>query len=249
MGTNEPGRPAAATRFTQTPITPVFQTGVIVVGNGVILGAVVWGMKHGFAHARPIPRLFLKLEILVLGVGLLTAFPEHPRSWLYDLVRRTKKDPEGLLGWWLEHRPNIQRYVVYGLSAAVLAALISLVLDTGGVIESPYVPFLTAPALFGPLVARRGRAVLLLVVVVAVAILILGLRVHAVNGVSRSNLPKPWVYWSTAIILIATSGGISAARLDREGLMEEYIRDIELELAIGTSAEDEEPEALDSPPS
>jgi hypothetical protein len=229
-------------RLNVAPITPVFQTGVIVAGNVVITCAVIAGLRWGNFKDSNLPAWFIVPELIAITVGILTAFSEHLESWLIALGRGPYK-PSRPMKKWLDRRDNVQRYIVYFLSILVVIALAALVLETGNISASPFVPFLTAPALFGPFVAKGRGPVVGLVGVVALTIIILGVnqetkgvmsckpgqclkaeRLHpGAAGANAPDVPATWLYGGVSLILIVVAGGISAARLHREGQLEKEL--------------------------
>jgi len=229
-------------RLNVAPITPVFQTGVIVAGNVVITLAVIAGLRWGHFKDSNLPAVFIVPELFAIAVGILTAFPEHIESWIIALGRGPYK-PSGVMQKWLDKRDNAQRYIVYLLSLLVVIALAALVLETGNISASPFVPFLTAPALFGPFVAKGWGPVVALVGAVALTIIVLGFNQETTKGASCKpsqclraerphsgaagandpDIPATWLYGGVSLILISVAGGISAARLHREGQLEKEL--------------------------
>lgn len=128
------------------------------------------------------------------------------------------------------------------MSGLLLLAFIALVWQTGLGIESPYIPLVTIPAVFGPFVARSGDTVKVLVVVVGLALGAITVwapecrgsycekteRIaataapgHAQSGTAESTtfeVPKPHrvVYAAVSWLLIVLAGIISSGRLARE---------------------------------
>jgi MFS family permease len=240
----QPSAPKPTTH-PKEPITPVFQTGVIVGGNAAITIVAFLGLKYGEFADHSVPWLFWVSEVIVITVGVLTAFPERISDvWATLGLQPDDRQYSKPLQHWLLARGKIQPIIVYVLSVLVVVAVIALTVDTGGIVGSPFVPFLTAPALFGPFVAKRASAVGWLVAVVAITLAALGATqpkemayvcttraacktAPMVTIVARrANAPEGsanWLYAGVAITLIVVAGSISRARLRRERTLEERL--------------------------
>jgi hypothetical protein len=252
--------------------TALFQTKVLMAASVVFGVLVLLCLKYGYAVSRKPPKAFYAPCVFVFVVGGLTVYGDV-------VVREVAKIWEGFLesddspdddpgsevpsetegnvdtkGFWLRHRPNIQPLLVYVLTAIIVVGFFELVWDTGLAIESPYVAFVTAPAVFGPFVARRGGTVAALVVV-AVALLVAmtwsfpaapcnGCPNHLTDGVrsmTRGNLearvlswerhrPAGEVYLVSGLAVLALAGAISARRVRHEGQLVRENQDLKRQL-------------------
>ena len=138
-------RPKRGTRRSRA--VPVFQTEVIVGATSSSLPSLPSCLRSDTRRCASAATLFLVLEALVVVVGFLTAYAEAIAS----KVGRLFGDDDELRAQVLRDeemaRPSAwcaARKVVYVLSIAVLAALTSLVWQTGLAIESPFIPLAAA---------------------------------------------------------------------------------------------------------
>jgi hypothetical protein len=197
--------------------TAIFQTQVLILA-AVMFGAVVWALLElAYPEPRTPPFAFIALCGAVVVIGLFSAFPEAliGRTWS-GMTGKGQYRPGRGMSWWLDRRPKAQPGIVYVLSAGLLLAFVALVWATGFGIESPYVPLVAAPAVFGPFVARRGRAVVGLVLVVGAMLILLTWQAPPSPCPERCPpeevevyKPRPVVYAGVAITLIVLAGIIS----------------------------------------
>lgn len=246
-----PEREPGALVLTDAERTAVFQTRVLMFAAGLI-GIVVWAsLKVGYGIELDLPPVFAVLIVVVLALGGVTTFPEHVARGWSELGGRADYQIGMVVGWWAARRARAQRWIVFLLSGLLLAAFVVLVWQTGLAIESPYIPLVTAPAVFGPFIARNRETVIALVLVVALA---LGAITElapddacpgqgcapiardastggaAGRGEEPTDLdaasfePRPGVYLGVAVTLLVLAGLISARRLQRE---QELVRENE----------------------
>lgn len=222
-----------------TPVDPLFQVQLIVVGNIVILVAALIALEEGHFKDHSIPASFLIPELCIIALGCAAAYTNLGGRLLAWLGRMSYEPSEGMRRW-MRSREPLLRVLVFAFTAVAVFALVRLVEHTGGIVSSPFVPFLTTPALFGPFVAKRKEAVMLIVVAVAVVVLVLTAKDHTkamarcptpgckqtVADQAADNAPAApaqWLYSSVTLIVVFAAGGISAARLGRERKLERWI--------------------------
>jgi hypothetical protein len=262
--------PDAAAAQKKEP-TALLQTKVLMVA-AFAFGVMVFALlKSGYAVSRKPPLAFYLPCIVVFSVGAVTVYGDA----VWREIRRTwegvvsSEEPDGddpvprgpssaqdgveSKGLWLRNRPNVQPLLVYSLTAIIVVGFAELVWDTGLAIESPYVAFVTAPAVFGPFVARRGGTVAALVLV-AVALLVtmtwlfptvpchgcanLTDDLHSMTGNAlkarvlswERHRPSPEVYLVSGLAVLALAGTISAQRMRREGKLVRENRDLKRQL-------------------
>ncbi|HEX4033602.1 MAG TPA: hypothetical protein VHX66_04080 [Solirubrobacteraceae bacterium] len=261
--------PDAAAAQKKEP-TALLQTKVLMAA-AFVFGVMVFALlKSGYAVTRSPPLGFYLPCGVVFSLGAVTVYGDA----LWRELRRiwegvtTSEEPDGddpvsqrptsvqdgayAKGLWLRNRPNVQPLLVYLLTAIIVVGFVELVWDTGLAIESPYVAFVTAPAVFGPFVARRGGTVAALVLV-AVALLVAmtwlfpmapchgcanltDLRSMTGNTLEARVLswerhrPSPEVYLVSGLAVLALAGTISAQRMRREGKLVRENRDLKRQL-------------------
>jgi hypothetical protein len=229
--------------------TAIFQTGVLMF-TALSIGVVVWLLLHyGYPIHRALPSTFLALMLTVFFVGLLTAFPDRlGRQWAN--VNKAKYKPSRPMKAWGRWRPGVQRAVVFALSFCLLLAFVMLVWETGLGIESPFIPLVTAPAVFGPFVALYKRSVMALVIVVSVSLGGIALWApttpcphakcmpvsrpqHPSKGYrdAQSFRPRGGVYIGIAVTLVFLASLIAANRLERETQLEAENERLDAEVA------------------
>lgn len=249
----------------------ITQTKVLVAASfGVGLEACLL-LERGYPIARTPPKLFLFPCIVVFVVGVLSLcgdvlLLEAAKFWdqlsselgeSQDSDTESREDAANVrtkVQPWVErwHRKQltVQHWLVYALTAILVFGFVALVWNTGLAIESPYVGFVTAPAVFGPFVTRRGRMVLALVLLaVAMMAAIAWLfpmapcghclktvtDVRGANAVKikaelaqwQQHRPNPAVYFLSGIGVLTLAGGISAARRRAEGKLVRKVRQLQ----------------------
>jgi hypothetical protein len=227
-----PREPAGDPALPTAEETAVSQTIVLLTAAAAIGVVVLELLKVGYPEARTPPGWFVWPTASVFVIGLATALPEHLGS-IWAIVTSNPYDPKQALPHWRARRPTIQPKVVYLLSATLLLAFTALVWNTGLGIESPYVPLVSAPAVFGPFIAKRGRTVLGLAIVVGLTLGAIALwaprsacthesscSARLADGrsvaVEDRYKPRKSVYVGVAVTLIVLASLIAAARLERE---------------------------------
>jgi hypothetical protein len=226
----------------------LFQTKVLVAA-AFFLGGMVWVLaKNGYAKDRALPREFVYACIFVAVVGVLTAFAEIWLGFLRDLFLGPESNGHSIPKWverlkaW---RRSYQPQLVYLLTAVLGFGFSALVWKTGLAIESPYIPLVTAPAVFGPFVARTPGTVAALLVIVAGLLIVITLKApeapcegclsHPVPGTplhaatptelrmfeadlrkAEEHRPGPGVYLTVGLAFLLTATGISITRWNRD---------------------------------
>lgn len=252
----------AAARDTE-PVDPrekeeraVSQTRILVLAATFLFIMVLVLLSYGYEEPRTVPAAFWVPCLVVVVVGTLAAYGEVLwKALIVDawgsLVGKNKQDyrPGRVQSAWLKRRPDLLPGFVYGLTALILFAFTALIWKTGLGIESPWVPLVTAPAVFGPFVARRGGTVVALVVVVTLFLVALTFvvpgepcdgclaepvpqrpleqlsppelrRFHQELETWQANRPKPYVYLIVGFAFLMLGGLISAGRMTREREMQ-----------------------------
>jgi hypothetical protein len=225
MNSIDANKRSLAERVNLEPISPVFQTGLIVVGNVVIFGSVLAGMRLGGFRDKSLPEAFWIAEAIIVGVGAVTAWPEDAAR-LWFTIAQKNYDPSTRMAALTKARDRLQGYVVYVLTATGLFALAQLVNHTGGIAASPFLPFLTAPALFGPFVAKGGKAVFTIVVVIAGVLVGLTELTGQFPASNPPMEPSAWLVAGVSLILVVGAGCISATRLERERELIDVINEL-----------------------
>lgn len=164
----------------------------IATANVVMLGGIVISLAFGYGHSQlnEMPATFWIVFAAVIGIGAIASLSGVIAGKLLRLflgINVTLNLPKGLL-----------KVVVYILTIATIAVLGYAVDTTGGSASSPFTPFLTAPAVFAPFMARRWESIIFIGAAVIVAIWVTegGESFAAANGAVYSAV-------STALIVIA----------------------------------------------
>jgi hypothetical protein len=164
----------------------------IAAANVVMLGGIVVSLAFGYHESQlnQMPALFWIVFAAVIGIGGIASLSgviagKLLRSFLSIDVPLNL--PKGIL-----------KIAVYILTIATIAVLGYVVNTTGGSASSPFTPFLTAPAVFAPFMARRSESIIFIGAAVIVAIWITegGEPFATANGEVYSAV-------STALIVIA----------------------------------------------
>lgn len=146
----------------------VFQTQVLVAA-AIVLLLTVWPLlKYEYDPPRSLPGALVVPFLVVILVGGLTGFAEWWMPFAWDVFKgRGSPAPAPDVGKWKARRRRFQPKLVYVLTALIVSGLIALVWKTGLAIESPYIPLVTAPAVFGVFVALDWRTAAALIAIVA----------------------------------------------------------------------------------
>jgi hypothetical protein len=199
----------------------VFQVGAIAFVNLFVVSGV-WAIDSGLGTNAKMPKWFAIPEILIIVLGGLTcivSFLVQGAEILIDdvvsddaeVARRLSAEPQGFSAWWLRKRTPVLKAVVIVLAAAMLFALDRLVHGTGGGIHSPFVPLLTAPAIFGPFLSRTWKGIALSVLLVSGAVAYeIDVALFRTDGVG--SVYNRWTYGVVALAVIFLAGLISAAQ-------------------------------------
>jgi hypothetical protein len=201
--------------------TAVFQVGALALINLIVLGGVA-GLLQLYSNGQSIPTWFVVPEVSIVVIGGLTCiitFLVQGVGILVDdvvaddeeVARRLRSEPAGFAAWWLRNRNPFLKVVMIVLSLAMLFALDRLVHETGGGIDSPFAALLTAPAIFGPFLARTWKGIILSVVAVGTAV-IYEVQVAPKEATASLNDHSRWVYGAVALAMIVLAGMISAAQ-------------------------------------
>jgi hypothetical protein len=243
-------------RSTQ-PVSPeekedraIFQTQVLVVAAAFLLPLVWILLHHGYERPRELPVVFLVAMGAVMVLGGLSGFAETWMGISWSLGKRLTGDENGthvpdFVGSLRAVRQRVQPRLVYVLTAVTVVGFCGLVVDTGLSIESPYIPLITAPAVFGPFVAREGSTAGALIAIVAILLIVItllfpgeacdtcldlgevsqqlegsadpGLRQLAGRvELTEQYRPKPGVFLTVGFVFLALAGLISIGRLRTE---------------------------------
>lgn len=136
----------------------------IAAANVVMLGGIVVSLAFGYQESQlsEMPASFWIVFAAVIGIGGIASLSgviagKLLRSFLSIDV--TLNLPKAIL-----------KITVYILTIATIAVLGYAVNTTGGSASSPFTPFLTAPAVFAPFMARRWESIIFIGAAVIVAI-------------------------------------------------------------------------------
>jgi hypothetical protein len=153
-----------------------------VIGTSVVIGILV-----GKFAKQTIPACFWIPEAFIVFVGGILVFAEFAGPISAWLAQARYTPSQGLTKWQRKRAPALP-FLVYVFSGVAVFALASLVEDTGGVVTSLFVSFLTTPALFGPFVAKDKRRAFLIVAIVALVLIELMLKLD--------TTASQWLYTS-----------------------------------------------------
>jgi len=172
--------------------------------NFILFVAAFVCLKYGYHPHGPVLPHWVPAAaalIIVLPAGLCTA-----DSW-WPSLRKIIGFPRKGSG------PAVPEVVlkaaVFFFSAATILVLWMLVDRTGGV-GGPFVPFLTAPAVFSPFVARNPWPIAGLCIAVVVAIAILS------PAQAEAFIAADWTYKGVAVMMILIAGALTVIRLSVE---------------------------------
>lgn len=199
------------------PSPKVLQLASLAAANVVVL-LVAWMLTR--AAGTELTAWFVAPEFVVVigavvicGLGLFVEGAEFilDDATPEDMARRRNLPPEGFEAWWLMRREGVVRWVLLGLAAVMVFALDRLVHTTGGGLLSPFVPLLTAPAVFGPFLAKQWQGSLLAVAAVSAAIIyeVTSVPNHAAHAAS---VYSPGYYAIVTISVLGLAGATSSAQ-------------------------------------
>lgn len=164
----------------------------IAMANLVMLAGIIISLAVGYKRSQlsEMPLPFWVVFGAVIGIGLIASLSG---SIAGGFTRAAFGISANLsLPEWLS------KGLVYVLTIATIAALGYAVKATGGSAASPFTPFLTAPAVFAPFMARRWESIIIIGVAVIAAIWI----TDAGDSFASAN-PAVYSAVSTAFIVIA----------------------------------------------
>jgi hypothetical protein len=162
------GEPGSSEEIAERAVT---QTQVLVGTAFVLVLVVALLLKTGYEDPPDLPGSFLYTCIGVIFVGGATGFAEQWMALAWSLYKGANGGPPKEWDTALKKfRERFQPYLVYLLTAGNLCAFTSLVWNTGLSIESPFIPLVTAPAVFGPFVARKVATIIALLVIVGIVL-------------------------------------------------------------------------------
>jgi hypothetical protein len=208
---------------TRLRLPPQLQMAIVFVTHALIL-ASVWLLIHfGGTGSKAPPAAFVVLELLILAVvGGVATIEWGPWFWRMTVTRKSTQ-PVSRGGWWGKHRDHIMPVVISGLYVMTCLSFYKLVAQTGGGLESPFIPLLVSPAIYGPFIANRplmiGGMLTLNAAVIAVAVY------HAPATPAKSYPAASWLYAAVSIVVIVIAGAISAAKLkaDEADVLQEAV--------------------------
>lgn len=178
----------------------------IAMANVVILAGIVVSLVIGYDHSQvdEMPAPFWIVFAIVIGAGFAFSLSgdiagKFMRTFFSSDA--TLKIPQA----WL-------KVLVYVLTVATIAIVGYAVNTTGGSAASPFTPFLTAPAIFAPFMARRWES-----------IIFIGAAVTAAIWITQGGEPfapahaQVYSAVSTALIVIAAVMAAARRRLGIDG--------------------------------
>lgn len=225
-------RPSPGIAVEQTRDTFREQVAVLVTGNFVFVVTALISLSYGYHDHRGLPRDFLIFEGVVVGVGSLTAFPDVA-AWIWAVLsgRSGKYEPSKSMTRYIYGVLRFHTPIVFGLSFVVLIGVTDLVRETGLGIESPFIPMVAAPAVFGPFVARNRRTVAILLVLVSAALAAIawGAPMYSCPGghCIEAQQPDRGVYFGVVVVFLAIAGRIAGNRLERENELKGEIAELQ----------------------
>lgn len=215
----EPHESAAAL----SKLDPPDQAQIISVSSAVVLGfilAVAWRNQHLYS----VPKAFIIADSIFVGLSLLWLFIGKPVT---EALSRSFGIPQGDI-WYtkvdnLFKSERVASFFIWSAAAAQFGSIGYLIMQTGGLIDSPYAPILTTFLAFAPYVMNGGMRLngagsILLLWVGGVTLLSVMAFLHPF----LRHLNKPhddpvsaWPYWvnhvGTVSIAIAIAVGIKLA--------------------------------------
>lgn len=246
---------------------PTYQADVIWAGNLVFAGVTTLAVLFAYGAHRDPPWFYIG-AVSVVFIFALASRVDSVAQWVGN---RLKSLGEGEEGEAYKPGPLWQRYssflderqgaIVYVLAGLTVVSLVALIFDTGLSIESPFIPFVTAPAVFGPFIAKNGRRARLLVGTAALVLLIItlvaspspcgvggcpaptlrdelscasapSLQQCAVGRVEDRFRPRRWLYLANGVLVLVAAGLIGARRLQTEQRLRADARKAESEAAV-----------------
>lgn len=218
-------QPPPVVEVTVGRMTPGRQAALILLVNVIVLSVALGLLHWGYDDPPDTPWLFAVLESLVIVITFLTRFTEVFGATLASVGLREYTPSRGMRKWiaFRESQPKSffkALFTLRGTSylAAILGfwAMWDLVANTGGGIESPFSPFLAAPAVLGPLLVMDRRVLLLLL---TGAVYMVGRAdKHAPHRPmapsAQLDHPKWFTYAIVTLALVVCAGLISYLRME-----------------------------------
>lgn len=209
----------AEPNFIRVKLTPSDQLLSIAGVNLILFGTIFLCLEYGFGSNGPDLPGWLSwgavLAVLFLGPAALATSD----SWLPGLAR--------LVGGGANHAEgeepqrdaddgiddDVLKGAVFVFSAITILVLWEITERTDG-LNSPFVPFLTAPAVFSPFVARKPWPIAGLCLAVVACIVLL-----TSPPTAQLLSPEDWTYKWVAAVMVLVAGALTIVRLvvDRRG--------------------------------
>jgi hypothetical protein len=189
--------------FIRLKLVPSDQLLSIAVVNFILFVTIWAALKEGYEQTPEIPGWVIALAVGMIGAPGLLATSD---SWLPGLVRIIKgRDSENGQAPVLSER--LLKPAVFICTGVTLLVLWQVTDCTDGV-AGPFVPFLTAPAVFSPFVARNPLPIGGLSIAVVACIVILQ------TPPQESLLtPADWTFKLVAAMMIAIAAALTIVRL------------------------------------
>lgn len=148
----------------EDPADPADLLLTIAISNVVMLGGIVISLAFGYDRSQldEMPALFWIVFAVVIGIGGVAALSG-------DIAGRLARASFGINAT-LYVPKGLAKVLVYALTIATIGVVGYAVETTGGSASSPFTPFLTAPAVFAPFMARRWESIIFIGAAVIVAI-------------------------------------------------------------------------------
>jgi hypothetical protein len=204
----EAGRPDAS--FPRRRYSPDEQAVAIWISHFFIALAVIIFMRAS-SHVWP-AKLFLAGEGLILAMfAVLVPTWDRPATFWRRLVRRRKGGGAAAPRDW--RRPGF--LIAFALAFVVqFAALIPLLGQTGGPIDSPYIQLALAFAVFTQILANEIHT---MVIGLAASLIYYWCMLMGFHFGKAPDPPERWVYGAvTTLIVVITVGLAILDRLDSE---------------------------------
>jgi len=153
-----------------------------------------------------VPAEFWAIEAVIFIMCSIAGWDEA-----YGAAKNYTSDDRPIMKWWAEkRRKRGHLFVKLGVLGNV-GAIWWLVRHTGGGIESPFVPLLVAPAIFGSFVAQTWQGIVGLVVVTGA-----GVSVIARWDSPAAHGEKYFAYLLPQLAILAVAGFISSLQVIRD---------------------------------
>lgn len=257
------GGPELAAIAADPPVSlvdPAEQAQIIFVGN-VIIGVIVWAsLRFGlfYDESREPPRLYTVLLVIAVAVYVFAHADAVAKGFAWALAPLLKDKDEvdnpaeqehvagatALVERFKHMRDRLWGAIVYLTTALTVGALCVLVAATGLGIESPFIPFVTAPAVFGPFIAKTPSRVIALAAATTIVLAMLAwLAPDSVCGVDKcvddaqahALEPSPALFVVTTSVTLLAAGYVAGRRLKNETKIRESYRRLRAEVEASAS--------------